>query len=88
MKKNSTLWLTNNGTNTSGFSVLPGGWRSRYGDGRFGDIGGWPFFWSATESSSSTDAIARNLDNGIGSFNRWSTGYGKSAGAYVRCLKD
>jgi uncharacterized protein (TIGR02145 family) len=48
LKKNDVLWTTNTGTNTSGFSVLPGGYRNY--DGSFYDISDNAFFWSATEN--------------------------------------
>ncbi|GDX46994.1 hypothetical protein LBMAG24_23220 [Bacteroidota bacterium] len=49
LKKNSSLWLTNTGTDDYGFSALPGGYR--FDDGNFYDIRYIAFFWSATEKS-------------------------------------
>ena len=46
MKKNDALWTTNTGTNTSGFSALPGG--NRFFDGSFFGIINSAWFWSAT----------------------------------------
>ncbi|MFY8013491.1 MAG: FISUMP domain-containing protein [Saprospiraceae bacterium] len=75
----------NPGTNTSGFSALPGGYRTD--SGSFGGVRGGAFLWSATENSLiSNSAWYRDLGNG------W-TGVGrgfftKSFGASVRCLKD
>jgi uncharacterized protein (TIGR02145 family) len=47
MKKDDALWTTNTGTNTSGFSALPGGYRNI--NGSFFFIRFFAFFWSATE---------------------------------------
>ena len=80
MKSTSTLW---NGTNTSGFSGLPGGYRN--GNGSFSFISSYAFFWSATESGSS-NAWSRYLVSSLGSVSR-SNGV-KSVGASVRCLRD
>ena len=71
------------GTNTSGFSGLPGG--SRSDDGSFSYIRGYAVFWSATESASS-HAWGRTLYYGDGKVYR---GQGlKSVGESVRCLRD
>ena len=83
MKKNDVLWITNTGTNTSGFSVLPGGYR--YSVGSFDGIRGLAVFWSATEYGSNPwyrylfdnpDRVYRSNDKI------------KSVGASVRCLRD
>ena len=71
------------GTNTSGFSVLPGGWR--YSDGSFNNIRDDAFFWSATESGLNV-AWFRGLNASNGVVDRGS--YYKSVGASVRCLRD
>jgi uncharacterized protein (TIGR02145 family) len=71
------------GTNTSGFSALPGGYRNNFG--RFG-IRGNALFWSATEFNSSVIAWSRLLfanASNVGRFND-----NKSVGASVRCLRD
>ena len=87
MKSTSTLWnvatTPSPGTNTSGFSGLPGGFRSS--DGSFLNIRGSAIFWSATESVT-TSAWYRRLSYGDGSAER---NYGvKTFGASVRCLRD
>ena len=76
--------------NSSGFSVLPGGYRNS--DGSFGNIRGNAFFWSATESAT-VDAWNRNLYSNNGVVDRYinfnfSSYGGKSVGASVRCLRD
>jgi uncharacterized protein (TIGR02145 family) len=73
--------------NSSGFSVLPGGYRSS--DGSFLNIRFSAFFWSATEDANG-GAWNRGLYNGIGSVSRNSfiVNDSKSVGASVRCLRD
>jgi uncharacterized protein (TIGR02145 family) len=72
------------GTNTSGFSALPGGFRSN--DGSFNSIRFNAFFWSATEVDGGS-AWARGLSNGNGSVYR-NFNVSKTFGASVRCLRD
>ena len=69
--------------NSSGFSALPGGYRTV--DGSFYDIRNLAFFWSATEYDYGL-AWNRNLYYHNGSVNR-SINL-KSFGASVRCLRD
>jgi uncharacterized protein (TIGR02145 family) len=71
------------GTNTSGFSGLPGGYR--YSDGNFVSIRNYAVFWSATGSGAS-NAWDRDLNNNNGRVSRY--GDDKSVGASVRCLRD
>jgi uncharacterized protein (TIGR02145 family) len=71
-------------TNESGFSVLPGGYRSS--DGSFSSIRFTAFFWSATEDGASLYAWGRTLYND-GS-NVYRNYYFESVGASVRCLRD
>jgi uncharacterized protein (TIGR02145 family) len=73
----------NPGTNTSGFSGLPGGLRSN--DGSFYFIRTAAFFWSATEIDG-ISAWMRYLGSSFGGVGRSS--YYKSVGASVRCLRD
>jgi uncharacterized protein (TIGR02145 family) len=46
----NTYWRSPNlgATNVSGFSGLPGGSRSRFGDGLFHDLQSYGYYWSAT----------------------------------------
>lgn len=76
---------THYGTNSYGFSGLPGGSRG-YG-GPFGGIGSFGGWWSSTEiSPSSTFAWFRGLDYFSASVN---AGYShKRYGYSVRCLRD
>jgi len=72
------------GTNTSGFSALPGG--SRFSGGSFVFIRSDAMFWSATEYGSN-NAWNRTLSSSSGSVNRFNTA-NRSVGASVRCLRD
>jgi uncharacterized protein (TIGR02145 family) len=84
----TVFWQSPNteASNESGFSALPGGFRSV--DGSFNSIRNNAFFWSATEN----DGLAwcRNLYyyNSIVNRSNSTLGLVKSSGASVRCLKD
>jgi len=83
--KNSTGWAADgNGTNTSGFSALPGGFRY-YSDGTFNNEGTISYWWCSDESSSTT-GYYRRLDGSKDGIYRG--GAIKAAGKYVRCVKD
>ncbi len=71
-------------TNESGFSALPGGYRSSY-DGTFFDVGYYAFFWSSTEGSSSY-AWSRYLSYDYSGIYR--SNYYKQDGFSVRCVRD
>jgi uncharacterized protein (TIGR02145 family) len=83
LKKNDALWTTNTGTNTSGFSVLPGGVRTD--DGRFVNVRYYATFWTASDYDGN-DAWFRYIEgpNNNVSSSHW----GYSNGCSVRCLKD
>jgi uncharacterized protein (TIGR02145 family) len=85
LKSTSTLWTTPNtgATNESGFSALPGGYRSY--SGSYFVSGGYGYWWSSTEYSS-TNAWFRYLGYDYGSSNR-SVNL-KQVGFSVRCLRD
>ena len=71
------------GTNSSGFSGLPGGFRYYYGP--FDFISNHGYWWSSTQSST-TDAWTWSLtDYGVFVFRDFSL---KEYGFSVRCLKD
>jgi uncharacterized protein (TIGR02145 family) len=83
--KNTTGWLAGgNGTNTSGFSLLPGGYRY-YVDGSYIAAGSWSYWWSSTEVDAGT-AYYRRLNGDSDAV--YMGGVNKGAGKYVRCLKD
>jgi uncharacterized protein (TIGR02145 family) len=76
------------GTNTSGFTALPGG--VRIPDGRSLIISNNAFFWSATEYNfgGSDGAWDRELDYNTGNVARVAGSGGKLSGLSVRCLRD
>ena len=82
--KSTSGWDNNgNGTNTSGFAGLPGGGRN--GNGVFGSVGAFGFWWSSSEFS--TDyAWYRYLGDGNGNVGR--SYFNKHYGFSVRCLRD
>ena len=72
-----------NGTNSSGFSGLPGGYRSFSGD--FSNVGNNGYWWSASEYKRS-DVWDRRLNRTNSYLFRNSSG--KDYGNSVRCVKD
>jgi uncharacterized protein (TIGR02145 family) len=80
----TTYWNSPNtgANNSSGFSVLPGGYRNNVGS--FGGISYTAFFWSASEDDN--DAWGRIL--GSDNSNVYRVTSSKSVGASVRCLRD
>lgn len=83
--KSRNGWVENgNGSNSSGFSALPGGWRSS-SNGRFGLVGGSAYFWSSSEDSSNSAWIRSLYFNGAyisrGSRN-------KQGGYSIRLIRD
>ncbi len=83
------LWqnaaLTNDpGFNTSGFNVLPAGWRL-FMDGSFMGLGTNARFWSATEHDN-IEAWPRMLRYDDAKVNR--TSFNKRFGYSVRCVRD
>ena len=83
--KNTTGWADGaNGTNTSGFSALPAGYRS-YLTGNSEGIGLITYFWSATGLDENI-AVYRRLDGDNDKVFR--SGTYKKAGKSVRCVKN
>ena len=84
LKESGTIhWQSPNvgATNESGFTALPGGDHS----GIFGSIGFGGYWWSSTESSS-TSARYRYIDGDGSVIYNYSNG--KADGNSVRCVKD
>jgi uncharacterized protein (TIGR02145 family) len=81
--KSSTGWINaGNGSNFSGFTALPGGYRNTHGD--FRSIDNYALFWTA--SLTDTLAYYRSLnfnDNGV-----YRIPTLKSHGLSVRCVRD
>jgi uncharacterized protein (TIGR02145 family) len=81
--KNGKKTHSGNGTNSSGFSGLPGG--ARYYIGSFGDVGSGGYWWSSTEDGTGL-AYSRSLLHFYD--NLYRNGYPKEKGLSVRCLRD
>ena len=82
--KSISGWKDNgNGTNSSGFSGLPGGRRGT--NGTFYGIDGYGGWWMSTEGSAG-NAWARYLYHSYGNVSGYN--YGKKSGFSVRCLRD
>jgi len=82
--KSTRGWFENgNGTNTSGFSALPGGYRSKYDT--FDNVGSYGYWWSSTESYAAT-AWNWYICCKYSYVDRFS--YNKSLGHSVRCIRD
>ena len=82
--KSTSGWVENgNGTNSSGFSGLPGGFRYYSGTFYYIDYGGG--WWSSTEYETD-DAWYRYL--GYDGGNVYGDDYSKRSGFSVRCLRD
>jgi len=81
-----THWNSPNtgATNETGFSALPGGYRSG-SSGAFGHIGINAYFWSSTEYGSSF-AWFRNL--GYGGSGMYRGNFDERGGFSVRCVRD
>jgi uncharacterized protein (TIGR02145 family) len=83
--KNTTGWNTGeNGTNTSGFTALPAGYRA-YATGISEGLGLITYFWTATEQDAAI-AFYRRLDGNNDAVYRGGTF--KRAGKSVRCVKN
>jgi uncharacterized protein (TIGR02145 family) len=78
-------WLTSNNssTNLSGFTALPGGYRSD--GGTFANIRRYGYWWSSTESSS-INAFCRYMFYSFNNMNKSDSN--KKNGFSVRCVKD
>ena len=83
----TAYWESSNtgAINSSGFSVLPGGYRLN--DGIFYYISINAYFWSATKYGNS-NAWYRILSYDDSFVNRFNLGIRQSVGASVRCLRD
>jgi len=83
--KSSSGWKNNgNGTNTSRFEGLPGGYR--YYDGYFDFVGDYGYWWSSSKANTDR-AWSRALDDGRNALVQRGDD-GKRSGLSVRCIKD
>ncbi len=88
MKSTNGWGNLGNGTNSSGFSGLPCGYRYQYGDVfGFGSFGYW---WSASEDSKNSAYIREMYDviSHVPSDGLYRDSAIKEAGLSVRCLRD
>jgi uncharacterized protein (TIGR02145 family) len=87
--KTSTGWDGNgNGTNKSGFSARPGGYRQWTG-GDFWGLGSYTYFWTGTDdaiNNKPTVAWYRQLDSFHTKIYKATTS--KTGGKYIRCVKN
>ena len=83
MKSTSGWENDGNGTNSSAFAGLPGGFRGN--DGNFYNFGAFGYWWSSSEFNSNS-AWCRVLYYSNGNVNR--PYYNKQDGFSVRCLRD
>jgi uncharacterized protein (TIGR02145 family) len=91
MKSTSSLWASPNtgANNSSGFTALPGGYRSD--NGSFIGVRDVAFFWSATEQYFSSLGWYHILYSSNSNFRYYGIIYditSNSSGASVRCLRD
>lgn len=84
LKSTNSLWRSGGiaGTNTSGFSALPGGLLS---SGSFVIVGIYAYFWTAT-ANGATDALGRAMNCSVATVRR--DYYYQYYGFSVRCIKD
>ncbi|MBK8227006.1 MAG: fibrobacter succinogenes major paralogous domain-containing protein [Flavobacteriales bacterium] len=84
--KATTLWVAPNtgATNESGFSGLPGGFRTN-ANGAFNYLGNAGFWWSVSESGAE-DAWYRTLDGNDAGVYRFNSA--KRDGFCLRCIRD
>jgi uncharacterized protein (TIGR02145 family) len=83
MKSANGWYGGGNGSNSSGFTGLPGGYR--YSNGSFNNVGVYGFWWSSTQSSSPF-AWYRFL-NYFGAYS-FRANDDSAAGFSVRCVRD
>ncbi len=90
--KSTSGWNAGNGTNTSGFTGLPGGYRYG-GSGVFNNAGDLTYWWTSDDGGSPVNATYRRLD-GVDPITLvpitqvYRGGVIKQGGKYVRCMKN
>jgi len=83
--KSMSLWYNNgNGTNSSGFTGLPGGYRSN--DGSFSNFGRFGDWWSSSVAAGTGSAWFRFLF--FDYMNVFRSYYSELFGFSIRCVKD
>jgi uncharacterized protein (TIGR02145 family) len=84
MLKNNSGWTGGNGSNSTGFKAMPGGYRTGF-SGTFEGLGTIGIWWARTGSGSAS-RYGRRLDGNNTKINR--DLYDKYYGLSVRCLKE
>ncbi len=88
----TTHWVYENPemSNSSGFTALPGGYRSWTEPKYFSELGYSATFWTATENTGNSvpSANCRRITYSYHSGELWPKVYPKEAGFSVRCVKD
>ena len=83
--KSTTGWGAGlNGTNTTGFTALPGGYRYAV-DGTFNNYADLAYWWSSTEMDATTAWYRRMDGNQTGIYK---AAVFKIGGKFVRCVKN
>jgi uncharacterized protein (TIGR02145 family) len=85
LKSTSTWLLNGNGTNSSGFTALAGGYRFGL-DGGFAGMGTVAYWWTSTEHWDPVKGLYRRMDSDQTKIYR--EGVTKAGGKLVRCLKN
>jgi uncharacterized protein (TIGR02145 family) len=82
--KSKSGWLINEGTNSSGFTALPGGYRH---GADFSNVGKYGIWWTSTPGAKPTEAAYRSID-ADSKYSRELDGSDntKDEGYYVRCV--
>jgi uncharacterized protein (TIGR02145 family) len=83
---NNPLGTNSIGTNSSGFTGLPGGYRGSSIDGNFFYYGNSGYWWSSSEDAPSFGSWYRYIDSGTSKVYRYPNG--DRTGYSVRCIKD
>jgi uncharacterized protein (TIGR02145 family) len=82
----TTHWTLDNGTNTVGFTALPGGERVA-ADGGFAELGTDSYHWSSTiDENDNTLGWGQGINTATTTTAK--SGFTKRAGASVRCIKN
>lgn len=85
--KSSDGWFKKgNGLDALGFKALPAGYRGA--DGKFDGIGGYAYFWSATEDSENRESNAFYLFLSFSSDAASINAFAKEGYRSVRCVSD
>ena len=85
LKSRNGWFKKGNGTDEFGFNALPAGYRSA--DGKFDGIGGYAYFWSATEDTENSESNAYYLFLSFSSDAASLNTFAKEDYRSVRCVR-